>query len=64
MVWYQKRLAGVKLFMYQYNKSMKRMAETYIYCSAVVGGFCLEGHKKNKKCGKLDIFYDVLFSRT
>ena len=50
--------------MYQYNKSMKRMAETYIYCSAVVGGFCLEGHKKNKKCGKLDIFYDVLFSRT
>ena len=37
---------------------------TEIYCSAVVGRFFLEGHKKNKKCGKPDIFYDVPFSRT
>ena len=59
MVWYQKRLAGVKFVMYQYNKSIKRMAETNIYCSGVVGRFFLKGHKKNKKCGKLDMFYPI-----
>ena len=45
-------------------KVLKRIAETSVYCSAAVGRFFLENHKKNKKCCKLDIFYDNLFSRS